>query len=132
MTDGEIKPKVLLIEDNPYDAKLLKIYLEGDGFDIMHAESGHRGIEIMANTPYAFNAVLLDRVLPDMDGLETLRALKFAPRGSNVPVIMLTAAISPRQAEEALLIGAHACLAKPYNKDEILATLNALLKRKRP
>ncbi|MBU6475318.1 MAG: response regulator transcription factor [Alphaproteobacteria bacterium] len=131
MSETQIKPKILIIEDNPYNAKLLRIYLEEDGFDVMHAEDGHAGIEIMANTPRGISAILLDRVMPDMDGLETLRVLKLAPRAWNVPVIMLTAAITPRQAEEALLIGAHACLPKPYNREEILATLNGLLKRKR-
>lgn len=131
MTEEQIKPKILIIEDNPRNAKLLRIYLEEDGFEVIHVEDGTSGIEFMVNTPHAVNAVLLDRVMPDMDGLETLKFLKFAPRAWNVPVIMLTAAISTQQAEEAMLVGAYACLPKPYNREEILATLNRALKRQK-
>jgi two-component system sensor histidine kinase ChiS len=123
MTD---KFKVLIIEDNPVNAQLLKLYLESAGFEVLHAASGHAGLD-MAATKYGINAILLDRIMPDMDGLHVLKALKQAETSWQVPVIMTTAALSTAQIEEAKMFGAYACLPKPYNKDKIIATINEAL-----
>ncbi len=123
------KLKVLIIENDPDNAKQLKNDLAHDGFDVMLAGDGTAGVEIMANTPRGINAVLLNNVLPDMDGLDVLTALKSAPsRVTNVPVILLAEKLSAQQAEEAKSIGAHACLS---NRKDILPTLNAALNRQK-
>lgn len=118
-----VKPKILIIEDNAVNAKLLTAYLESAEFEVIHAEDGHTGLEKARGTP-DINAILLDRIMPDMDGLDCLKKLKMHESGWRIPVIMLTAALSKTQIEEASLYGAFACLPKPYNKDKIIATLN--------
>lgn len=122
-----IKPKILIVEDNAVNAKLLTVYLETSGFEVIHAEDGTGGLEKAAAIS-GINAVLLDRILPDMDGLQCLKALKRSEHSWKIPVIMLTAAMSPNQIEEAYLYGAHACLPKPYDKDRIVNTLNEAIR----
>ena len=123
----DIKPKILIIEDNAINAKLLTIFLEAAGFEVMHAEDGHKGIE-MAMLHRDINAILLDRIMPDMDGLDALKALKLGEKTWRIPVIMLTAALSSQQIEEAKMFGAFACLRKPYDKDKIISTINEAMR----
>jgi CheY-like chemotaxis protein len=126
MTDAP-KPKVLIIEDNAVNAKLLTIFLETGGFEVIHAHDGYTGLEMARSQP-GIAAILLDRIMPDMDGLEVLRALKLSAQSYNTPVIMLTAALSAQQIEEAKIVGAYDCLRKPYDKDKIINTVNAAMK----
>lgn len=129
MTDP-LKPKVLVIEDNPVNAKLLTIYLEEADFEVIHAIDGYTGLH-MARTQKGINVILLDRIMPDMDGLDVLKALKLGAQSYNVPVIMLTAALSTQQIEEAKMVGAYACLRKPYDKEKIISTVKEALTLKR-
>ncbi len=123
------KLKVLIIENDPDYAKKLKSALANDGFDVMLAADGTAGVEIMANTPRGFNAVVLNNALPDMNGLDVLTVLKSpASRVTDVPVIMVANDLSAEQAEEAKSIGAHACLS---DREEILPALNAALNRQK-
>jgi CheY-like chemotaxis protein len=122
-----LKPKVLLIEDNGVNAQLLRAMLEGS-FEVVHAVDGHTGIIAAGNTP-GLKAILLDRIMPDMDGLDALKHIKLSSKSWNIPVIMLTAALSPKQIQEAKVVGAYACLPKPYNKEKIIAAINEALKK---
>jgi CheY-like chemotaxis protein len=122
-----VKPKILIVEDNAVNAKLLTVYLETSDFEVIHAEDGHSGLEKVAANP-DINAILLDRIMPDMDGLEMLKSLKKNDATWKIPVIMLTAAMSPKQIEEATLYGAFTCLPKPYDKDKIISTLNEAIR----
>lgn len=123
-----VKPKVLIIEDNAVNAQLLTLFLEAADFEVIRALDGHTGLDIVSKQ-LGINVILLDRIMPDMDGLQALKSLKQGPKSWNIPVIMLTAALSPHQIEEAKLVGAFACLPKPYDKDKIIRTINEALKR---
>ena len=125
-----IKPKILIIEDNAVNAKLLMLFLEEAGFEVIHAIDGHTGLE-MSRTEQGINVISLDRIMPDMDGLDVFKALKLGPRSWNIPVIMLTAALSTKQIEDIKFMGAFACLPKPYNKEKIVNTINEALKSRR-
>lgn len=120
------KKQVLIIEDNAVNARLLTLYIEAAGFSVLHAADGHTGIRMAAETPDV-SIILLDRIMPDMDGLDVLRALKTAEASWHIPVIMLTAALSRQQIEEARLTGAFDCLPKPYDKEKIIGAINDAL-----
>ena len=124
------KPKILIIEDNAVNAKLLTLFLESGGFEVIHAIDGYSGLEIARSRP-GIHAILLDRIMPDMDGLDVLRTLKLGAQSFNVPVIMLTAALSTQQIDEAKMMGAYACLRKPYDKDKIISTVNDAIRLRR-
>lgn len=129
MTEAS-KQKVLIIEDNPVNAKLLTLYLQEAGFEVIHAIDGYTGLKT-AKTEPDIQVIFLDRIMPDMDGLDLLRNLKLTGVTYDIPVIMLTAALSGKQIEEAKIVGAYACLPKPYNKEKIIAAANDAIKNGR-
>jgi CheY-like chemotaxis protein len=118
---------ILIIEDNPVNTKLLTVYLEAEGFQVLHAPDGTSGIQT-ATEKEGIDAVLLDRIMPDMDGLEVLKSLKHSDFAWHIPVIMLTAAMSPQQVEEAKLYGAYGYLPKPYDKLKIVNMVRQAIK----
>jgi DNA-binding response OmpR family regulator len=118
--------RILLIEDDPRLAEMVKNYLGGAGFDIAIAPKGATGIAMEARE--AFDAVILDLMLPDMDGLEICRRIRArAP----TPILMLTARGEPMDRVVGLEMGADDYLAKPFEPRELLARLKAILRRTR-
>jgi len=128
MTDT-FKFKALIIEDNIANAKLLTLYLEEAGFEVFHAVDGYTGLQ-MVRTQKGINVILLDRIMPDMDGLDALKEIKLG-QSRHIPVIMLTAALSTKQIADAKIVGAYACLRKPYDKEKIIGTIKEALTPKR-
>ncbi len=118
---------ILLIDDDPKLATLLSSYLGQHGYTLRHAAGGAQGLESLASlTP---DAVLLDVMMPGMDGLEVLRRLRGR---SQVPVIMLTARGDETDRIVGLELGADDYLPKPFNPRELLARLKAVLRRANP
>jgi two-component system, OmpR family, response regulator len=118
---------ILLIDDDPKLAQLLSSYLGQHGYDVRHAPGGAQGLESLASsTP---DAILLDVMMPGMDGLEVLRRLRTR---SQVPVVMLTARGDETDRIVGLELGADDYLPKPFNPRELLARLKAVLRRANP
>ena len=118
--------KILLIEDDIRLAGMVDDYLGQSGFDVTMAHSGADGLE--QHDTRNFDAVILDLMLPDMDGLDVCRTLR---TGSNIPVLMLTAKGDPMDRIIGLEIGADDYLPKPFEPRELLARLRAILRRGR-
>ena len=123
--DEECNMRLLLIEDNPRVGEILEQSLVDEGFQVDLVTHGRDGEELAVAG--SFDVIVLDRLLPDDDGVEVCRRL----RGKNVdtPVIMLTALGETRQKVEGLEAGADDYLAKPFEFDELLARLHALMRR---
>lgn len=119
--------RVLLIDDDPRLPELLGAYLAQNGVALAHAPDGPRGL-VMADQG-AWDAILLDVMMPGMDGLEVLKRLR--ARGG-VPVIMLTARGDETDRVVGLELGADDYVAKPFGPRELLARLRAVLRRTRP
>jgi len=117
--------RLLVIEDNPKMAALIKKGLTEQGYAVDIAHSGHDG-EFMA-AGEAYDAVLLDLMLPDQDGLIVCRNLR--RRGIHTPVLMLTALSTTQDKVTGLDAGADDYLTKPFEFDELVARLRALLRR---
>jgi DNA-binding response OmpR family regulator len=121
--------RVLLVEDEPKMARLIRRVLEAEGMVVDHAADGLSGLQLaVAGTPY--DVLVLDWMLPDIDGVEVLRLL----RGRRVftPVLMLTALGSVERRVEGLEAGADDYLAKPFAFAELLARIRALARRPAP
>lgn len=118
--------RILLIEDDSRLAEMLSEYLGEAGFRVSIAAQGGAGLERLAREP--FDVVVLDLMLPDMDGLEVCRRLR---EGSDTPVLMLTARGDATDRVVGLEIGADDYLPKPFEPRELLARLRALLRRSR-
>ena len=119
--------RVLLIDDDPRLHELLERYLVGQDVALAHAKDGKSGIESLAEG--GFDAVLLDVMMPGMDGLEVLRRIR---ANSTIPILMLTARGDEADRVVGLELGADDYIAKPFSPRELLARLRAVLRRTRP
>ena len=119
--------RILLIEDDSRLAEMVSHYLDGAGFHVTVAPKGAAGIAIESRD--AFDAVILDLMLPDMDGLDVCRRIRSR---AETPILMLTARGEPMDRVVGLEMGADDYLAKPFEPRELLARLKAVLRRTRP
>jgi DNA-binding response OmpR family regulator len=117
--------RILVVEDDPDLAANLGDFLELRGHSVDFATTGRQG-EALA-TSNAFDAIVLDRMLPGQDGASICRALRH--RGDGTPILMLTALDAIDQRVEGLAAGADDYLVKPFSLDELVARLEALHRR---
>jgi phosphoserine phosphatase RsbU/P len=115
--------RVLVVDDNPLDRKLLDVHLTAHGYHARIAADGAEAWELLESDPAAFDVVLLDRSMPRMDGLQVLSRMKEHARLRMVPVILQTAAIDHDQIVEGLRAGAYYYLTKPYNAEMLVAVV---------
>ena len=116
--------KALIVEDDGNISELLRLYLERDGFEVMQAADGGRGVDLARSwTP---DIVLLDIMLPVKDGWQVCREI----RGfSKAPIVMLTAKGETRDKVAGLEMGADDYITKPFEIKELLARVHAVLRR---
>lgn len=118
--------RTLLIDDDPKLAELLTAYLAPHGVALQHAPDGPRGLEVLDD---GVDVVLLDVMMPGMDGLAVLRRIR---ERSATPVLMLTARGDETDRVVGLELGADDYLAKPFSPRELLARMRAVLRRVQP
>jgi phosphate regulon transcriptional regulator PhoB len=122
--------KILIVEDEHDLIKLLKYNLEKEGFKVAHTTDGSLALaEIRRETP---DLVILDLMLPGMDGLEVCRQLRRQDRFASIPVLMLTARSEEADRVVGLEIGADDYVTKPFSMRELIARVRALLRRHEP
>ncbi|MGN9788792.1 response regulator transcription factor [Nonomuraea sp. ZG12] len=117
--------RLLVVDDEPALREALQSSLEFEGYQVVTANDGQAALEELARTPY--DAVLLDVMMPRLDGLTACRRLRAA--GDHVPVLMLTARDAVGDRVSGLDAGADDYLVKPFELDELLARVRALLRR---
>ena len=125
-----VTPRLLLIDDDTRLTGMVGDYLGRNGFEIETAGSLAEGREKLKGA--SFDALLLDLMLPDGDGLELTRELRSAPRTRRLPLLMLTARGEPMDRIVGLELGADDYLPKPFEPRELLARVKALLRRTAP
>ena len=121
--------QLLMIEDDTRLAQMVGEYLRNAGFSFSHAAEGGTGLTaLQANSP---DLVILDLMLPDMDGLDVCRRIRALPASNHarVPVLMLTAKGDPMDRIVGLELGADDYLPKPFEPRELLARIKAILRR---
>ncbi|MDU0457298.1 MAG: response regulator [Geobacteraceae bacterium] len=119
------KKRILVVEDEESLLKLETILLTIKGFEVVGAFTGKMAIEKLAAEE--FNLVLLDIMLPDIDGFEICRHIRQTPRTSKLPILMLTAKKSQEDHDRGLLCGANSYLHKPFKSAMIIDEINRLL-----
>jgi len=122
---SESSPRLLLVEDDPDLAAMLQDILSEEGYAVEVAPDGQRGLHL--GLTRTFDLFLLDRGLPAIEGLDLLTRLRRA--GRDAPTLVLSALGNPRDRVEGLDAGAEDYLGKPFDVDELLARLRALLRR---
>jgi two-component system, OmpR family, response regulator QseB len=122
MTDAA---RVLIVEDDPELSDMLAGLLSDEGYDVAVARDGQRALHLGLTQPY--DVMVLDRGLPAIEGLDLLGRLRRS--GVSTPTLVLSALGNPADRVEGLDAGAEDYLSKPFDLDELLARLRALLRR---
>jgi two-component system response regulator MprA len=117
--------RLLVVDDDPSLREALALVLDLNGFDVTTAQDGREAIRTLTDAPP--DAVVLDVLMPGLDGLEVCRRMRAA--GDRTPVLMLTARAEVGDRVEGLEAGADDYLAKPFAREELVARLRALLRR---
>lgn len=127
MTDFSRSPRVLVVEDDEDIAQALQRSLRMEGYDVRTAEDGQAALDDAR--AFAPDLVILDLGLPKLDGIEVAQRLR---DGDDVPILMLTARDAVEARVEGLDAGADDYLVKPFERQELLARIRALLRRRPP
>jgi len=119
---------VLIVDDDVRNIFALTTLLERSEMKVVYAESGRDGIARLQATP-AVDAVLMDVMMPEMDGYETMRAIREMPKFRNLPILAVTAKAMKGDREKCIAAGASDYIAKPVDMDQLLSLLRVWLYR---
>jgi CheY-like chemotaxis protein len=117
--------RLLAVDDEPINLAIISECLSDEGYQIDQAEDGEAAWTLMQHTQY--DLILLDRMMPKLDGLSLLRRAKADPRWTNVPVIMQTAAAKQEDVRDGLEAGAYYYLTKPYEPEALRILVSTVL-----
>ncbi|ODT49287.1 PleD family two-component system response regulator [Devosia sp. 63-57] len=120
--------RVLIVDDIPTNIRLLEVRLTAEYFEVVTATSGQQALEICQTQD--IDIVLLDVMMPEMDGFEVCRRLKADPRTHHVPVLMVTALDQPSDRVKGLEVGADDFLTKPVDDMQLMARVKSLIRLK--
>jgi DNA-binding response OmpR family regulator len=124
---GRTEPTVLVVDDDHKLIALVRMYLEREGFTVVGAYDGRQALDLFTRHRPGF--VILDVMLPGMDGIDVCRALR---RRSTVPILMLTARVEESDKLSGLSVGADDYVTKPFSPRELVARVHAILRRTGP
>src|SRR5438552_18568063 len=127
---NQTKAPVLVIDDEESIVDLIRLGLKYEGFEVVDASDGEEGIAAAQRTNPVF--IILDWMLPDMDGLEVCRRLRSNPTTLDIPILLLAAKAEVGSRVEGLNTGADDYLTKPFSFEELVARLRAILRRPNP
>ncbi len=117
--------KILIVEDIPDMVNMLQMLLEHQGYDYIVAKNGKEAVD-MADYQLP-DLILLDIMLPKMDGLEAARLIRQNPKTHSIPILAVTAKVFPQDREECLQYGCNDHLAKPFTLEELASKIEKLL-----
>lgn len=119
------KTCVLVVDDEPIGREMMAENLTYEGYLVVEADSGEAAWDLIDAEPARFHVILLDRLMPDMDGIDVLRRMKARPETMHLPVIMQTGMTADSEVLEGLKAGAYYYLTKPFAADTLLAIVAA-------
>jgi DNA-binding response OmpR family regulator len=122
-----MKERILVIDDDADVVQFVRISLEREGYEVTTALEGAAGLRAALDSPP--DLVLLDILMPDLDGLEVLNRLRVNPTITSVPVVLLTARADSRDRVRGLELGADDYITKPFDIEELVARVGAVLRR---
>ena len=120
-------PDILIVEDNPVNQKLIAFLLARADYSYEVADNGLAALELLKT--HGFRLVLMDMMMPVMNGFDAVRAIRADPRLARLPVIALTANALKGEDEKCRAAGCDDYIAKPYSKEQVLSAIRRLLDR---
>ena len=129
MQDSERKPRILIVEDHPIIAELVETRLRIEGMDPVKCPGGREALELIGKEP--LDAVILDIMMPEVDGYEVLRHIRAHPATRTLPVIFLTAKSTPADIEKGLAMGANYYITKPFSGLDLVRKVRVCLEERR-
>lgn len=128
MPPPQLKTRILVADDDPAILELVRINLEARGYEVLTVNNGAEAIRTaIREKPHL---LIVDVLMPDVDGYEVMRVLKETPETAHIPIIVLTAYASDAGAMVSWMQGAESYLAKPFNPEELLMIVDRLLSSK--
>lgn len=118
-------PTILVADDNPADRELVSSLLRDKDYRLVFAENGSQALDVAARSRP--DLILLDVMMPDMDGFDVCRQIRQDPNISEVPIIMITALNSSRHVIKGIQVGADEFVSKPFNVDELRARIDNVI-----
>lgn len=122
---GFLKRNIIFVDDDPSSGRLLHAMLTQAGYYVSIAADGFQALEMVSK--YAFDLLILDIMMPQMNGFDFLKRLRSADATKHLPVIMLTAKDDPKSVKRAKELGANDYIIKPPKKDTLIAKIENLL-----
>jgi two-component system cell cycle response regulator len=123
-----VTARVLIVDDIPTNVRLLEARLTAEYFEVFTANSGRDALAMCENRP--IDIILLDVMMPEMDGFEVCRRLKANPKTHHIPVLMITALDQPSDRVQGLDAGADDFLTKPVDDVQLMARVRSLVRLK--
>ncbi len=127
MTAERASSKVLVVDDEPFMVRLIEIVLQREGYEMVHASNGSEALECVRREKPA--AIIMDGMMPKMDGMTALRLLKQDALTGDITVILLTANPNRFSREDAESSGATTFLTKPFSPTQLLAEIKRVSDR---
>ena len=124
----EPKPRILIVDDEPDLLTVLRFGLEAEGFEVMQAGDGEQGLALARQT--LPDLMVLDLMLPRMDGYKVCRALKFDERYKSIPIFILSARSGDTDRRLALEMGADEVHTKPYDMRALVNSIRTRLEQR--
>ncbi|HEY9898543.1 MAG TPA: response regulator [Pantanalinema sp.] len=117
--------RILVVDDDPNSRKIVELMLMSHGYSLLFAENGLHAVEVALHERP--DLILMDMLMPIMNGHEATRRIKEHPNGSEIPVVALTALAFESDRREALQAGCNGYLSKPFNRRELVETVKTFL-----
>lgn len=127
-TEVSEKPWVLLVDDEEFNLEILDELLSDYGYQTDTAENGRQACEILNANPDKYAVILLDRMMPEMGGMEVTQFIKQHPKLRKIPIIMQSAKAAKQDIEDGLSAGILYYLTKPFGKTELLSIVDSAAK----
>jgi CheY-like chemotaxis protein len=121
--------RVLVVEDEPENRLFIGLMLRTEGFDVIEAEDGPAALEMLRTQPLP-ELILLDVMMPGLNGWQVFENLRAAPQWRKIPVIMLTALAQRADVERAVQLGVDGYLTKPFEPADLIHTIEEMLERR--
>jgi DNA-binding response OmpR family regulator len=129
MADSDKKPRILIVEDHPLIAELVETRLRIEGMHPVKAPGGREALALVGKEP--FDAVILDIMMPDVDGYQVLQHIRSNPATVTLPVIFLTAKATPADIEKGLALGANHYITKPFSGLDLVRKVRLCLEERK-